>query len=214
MSSEILVLAPDPIKNRLAGLSVPAAVALAVVFVLVAIFQSLELDPLFSFAAVAGFLAFLLMLWRARPRKGHIELHRDGLVLVTEAGRSMQKWSGLARITLLEELSRDTDGKKNIGSHYLALRRLRSGEDNPDEATDEVRADTLIPIDLYISQHRYSGRSQAQEEACKSPQDLADTVNAWRDFALNLEMGAVPTPVLQKEHLSGDLELKIYSRPV
>jgi len=214
MDAETLVLKPDPIKSRLIGVSLPAAVAMAIGFVLMAIVQEIQLGFFVYLGVAAGVFLVLVMLWRARPRKEHIELHRDGLVLVTGAGRSLHKWSGLSRITLLEKISRDEHGKISVGSHYLALRRLRSGKDDADAATDELRADTLIPIDLYISHHRYSGRSQAQEDACKSPRDLADTVNAWRDFALNLEIGAVPTPVVQKEHWSGDLDVKLYSRPV
>jgi hypothetical protein len=98
-------------------------------------------------------------------------------------------------------------------SHFLALRILTSGTEDPDSPTPVPNADLLIPVDLYIAHHRYSGRTEKQEAACKSALDLANTVNAWRDFALNLEIAAVQTPVVQTENsVVPDLSLEIYTK--
>ncbi|WP_299478722.1 hypothetical protein [uncultured Roseibium sp.] len=96
-------------------------------------------------------------------------------------------------------MSRDEHGELHVHSHYLSASFLSSLDEKPDNPTDEADADLLIPIDMYITHHRFSGRTEEQEAACKSAPDFANTLNAWRDFALNLEIAAIPTPIIQTE---------------
>lgn len=209
MSFETLVLKPDPIKGRLGGIGLPAVIGTAIAAVVLVIVQEFRLG-IFAYLAVAAILcAYLVWLMASERPDERIELRSDGLAVVTEKGRRFFRWRDLSRFTLLEEVSRSADDEIKARSHFLAARLVTSTMADassgaaPDAATSERNADLLIPIDVYISHHRYSGRSAKQEAACRSPEDLADTVNAWRDFALNLEIRAVPTPILQME--SGSL---------
>jgi|GEM_PF-3959351 len=206
MASEILVLKADPIKGRLNGIALPAVIATATAVVALAILHEFRFG-IYAFIAVAAILgAFLVWLTTREQPEESIELRGDGLAVVTDRERHFFRWQDLSRFTLLEEVSRSADNKTKAGSQFLAARLLKpaTGEGAsdvaPDAATGEREADLLIPIDPYISLQRHSGRIDRQEAACSSPRALADTVNAWRDLALDLEIGAVPTPFLQTEN--------------
>jgi hypothetical protein len=213
---EPLVLRPDPVKERLSGTVLPAVIGIAIATVVTVLLHEFGLGLYAYFAVVILLGAFLLWLMMSEQPDERIELHCDGLALITARGRHFHKWRDLSRFTLLEETSRDANGNMIAGSHYLAVRFLKPGktETTPESVTSEHEADLLIPIDVYISQNRYSGRSGPQEAACKSPEDFADTVNRWRDHALNLEISSVLTPVVQTENNAlAEISLMLYEKP-
>jgi len=213
MSSDTLVLEPDPVKKRLVLLGFPTIAFVATGAILVAVFKDFRVGFMFYLAIGAVLYWSIFRYLKTLPQDSRLELGRAGLGLTQSGTFSFHKWQSLSRVTLVEEVSEDKQGRLHARSHFLALRILTSGADDPDGPTQVSKADLLIPVDLYISHHRYSGRSEKQEAACKSALDLANTLNAWRDFALNLEIAAVQTPVVQtRNSVLPDLSLKIYSK--
>ncbi|WP_428643525.1 hypothetical protein [Roseibium sp.] len=211
--SDQLVLKPDPIKDRFARMKLPAAVLAGAAIILCAIFQAFHLGSVFYVLVIIAFCVLLVGLWRSIPQNSYLELQRGGLNIVSEGVHSFHEWQDLSRITLMEEISVDAQEGTNGPSHYLTARVLGPDKADPDGVTNASDADVLIPIDSYISYRRYSDRTEVQENALKSPQDLADTLNRWRDFALNLEIGTVPTPFVQVEGSPMlDLSLKLYAK--
>ena len=78
---------------------------------------------------------------------------------------------------------------------------------------DPQKADLCIPIDRFLAHHRLARRTEAQEAACNSAKDFADTLNGWRDSALNIEIASIPTPVIKLEDGFGSgLERELYFR--
>ncbi len=196
---ETLILKPDPIKQRFLALGLPTAVYFLLGFLLLAIFDNIQFGFLFYLAIGAAIYWICFRLLRGMPQESCLELSREGLTLTLFGGTSFHAWRNLSRITLLENMSRDEHGELHVHSHYLSASFLSSLDEKPDNPTDEADADLLIPIDMYITHHRFSGRTEEQEAACKSAPDFANTLNAWRDFALNLEIAAIPTPIIQTE---------------
>ncbi|MCK7612413.1 hypothetical protein [Roseibium sediminicola] len=213
MSSNTLVLEPDPVKKRLVLLGLPTIAFVAIGAVMFAVFKDFRVGFMF-YLAIGGVIYWSVFRYlKSTPQDSRLELGRDGLDLTLSGTVSFHKWESLSRITLVEQVSEDENGKLHAHSHFLALRFLTSDTENPDSPTQVSNADLLIPIDLYISHHRYSGRTEKQEAACKSALDLANTVNAWRDYALNLEIAAVQTPVVQtRNNVLPDLSLEIYAK--
>lgn len=216
MTTETLILTPDPIKKRLLRFGIPLTVLFGLYALLFAIYKDFRPGFMFYLAIAAFIYWSIFRVLRASPQDSRLELKRDGIMLTLAGNKSFHKWTHLSRITLLEQISRDEHDKISVESHFLAARLSNTGSEEADRPTHENDADILLPIDLYISYHRYSGRTEKQEEACKSAPDLANTVNAWRDYALNLEIGAVPTPVVQTENkalsnLSQELNARLTS---
>jgi len=210
-SSETLLLKPDPVKKRLVLLGLPALAFVVTGAILFALFKDFRVGFMFYVAAGAVIFWSAHRFLQASPQASCLELGREGLGLTLSGTLSFHKWTNLSRITLVEKVSRDDRGNVHAQSHFLAIRFLTSSPKPADSPTHAPDADLLIPIDMYISHHRYSGRTKRQEAACRSALDLANTVNAWRDFALHLEIAAVPTPLVQTENsVLSDLSSKVY----
>ncbi|MEM9635757.1 MAG: hypothetical protein AAGA50_30830 [Pseudomonadota bacterium] len=216
MTDECLVLKPDAIKVRVVNAGVSALAGLALGLLLVAVlpnhFVSVAAACIVSFALAA----MLFITWGKPQLHTWIELDRKGLKLVDGQLVSNFGWRSLSRFTLLEQVSEKSNNVTS-SSHYLLARLIdpQSDTSDADFETDSGNADICIPLDSYISYHRYSDRSEDQQAACRSPLDFADTVNAWRDFALNIEIGTIPTPQFVSENAGpSDLELKIHAKLV
>ncbi|WP_269585196.1 hypothetical protein [Roseibium sp. Sym1] len=208
MSSKILVLRPDPIKAGLLNALFCCALAVALAAFLGIVFEGIPtvVPVMIGIAFAVGLFAF----WGRPKPDSWLELSREGLTVISAGKRAHMSWQSLSRFTLIRFESDEQD-KTRQDYHYVAARTVAPADD-ADAATDPGTADLTLEIDGYISYHRYSGRSPEQEAACKSPQDFADTLNRWRDFALDLEIGAVPTPVVTTTEAGpGDLVLQIYS---
>ncbi|ASP34868.1 hypothetical protein CHH27_17830 [Labrenzia sp. VG12] len=198
--SDTLLLAPDPIKERLHAFGLPTIFLFTIGVGLLHLVNGVKIGFMFYLLVGAVIYCFGFRLLRGIPAEGHLELTREGLTLIVDGNKRFHRWQDLSRVTLLEKTSQDENGREHVVSHFLAARRLNPDCMDPDGPTTEYVADFLVPIDLYITHHRFSGRTEKQEAACKSAPDLANTVNAWRDFALNLEIGAIPTPIVQTDN--------------
>ncbi|MET1415853.1 hypothetical protein ABVF61_26520 [Roseibium sp. HPY-6] len=198
-TSETLILKPDPVKQRIFVLGLPTILVIFLGFLLFAIFDDIQIGFLVVLAIGAVTYWFGFRYLRRMQKESLLELSSNGLALTLFGDTSFHAWRDLSRITLLENTWRDDHGKFPVHTYYLSARLLSSKDENPDHPTEESDADLLIPIDMYISHHRFSGRTEEQEAACKSAPDLANTLNAWRDFALDIEIAAIPTPIIQTE---------------
>lgn len=194
-----LILRPDPAKLYLVAIgesAVVGVVAAGVAYLLLG-----QLAPSFFAVPAIGIAVGLLVFFKLRLPTDHtfVELNRKAIRFVEPQQEQVIAWSDISRFTLQEGIVEDRQGRKRVARHYLAARILGAGNpaQDKDEPTQSGSEDLRISIDKYISNHRYSKRGADEEAACSSPERFADTVNAWRDFALNIEIGGIPTPKVQ-----------------
>lgn len=207
MPAKKLILKPDPIKVGLFNALFCGALGLA----LAALFGAVGVSVVISIVVGLVFAVGLLVVWGRPQATSWLELSRDHLTVVSDMNHKTLPWKDISRFTLLQFETDERDNTRQ-DSYYVTARTIGPADD-ADMATSLETADLTLKIDAYISYHRYSGRTPDQEAACKSPQDFADTLNRWRDFALNLEIGAIPTPhVISKEDAPNDFALALYSK--
>lgn len=203
-------------KARLVNAGISALIGLASGLIVVAVLPNHIASVTTACIVAIASAATLFLAWGKPQLQTWIELDRNGLKLVDGQQVSHHDWKTLSRFTLLERVSERSNNIKS-SSHHLVARLVdpQNGNQDTDAETDSVDADVCIPLDNYISYHRYSERSEDQQAACRSPLDFANTVNAWRDFALNIEIGSIPTPQIVSENDGpSELELKIYTKLV
>ncbi|WP_421980075.1 hypothetical protein [Roseibium sp.] len=194
-----LILRPDLAKLYLWAIGESAVAGAAVSGVVYMLLGQLELN-FFVYLAIGIAVGAIVLFTLRRPRADtFIELSREAIRLVEGHEEQVHAWQDVSRFTLQEGIVKDRRGQEHIRRHYLAARLLdgNSTDQDRDAPVQPGESGLLFPVDKYISNHRYSDRNEDAEAACSSPERFAETVNAWRDFALDLEIGSVPTPTVQ-----------------
>ncbi|MBO6892122.1 MAG: hypothetical protein JJ866_09290 [Roseibium sp.] len=200
MASEVLVLRPDMMKHRMTVFGYSLIGGFIFAFIPFYVFQGSQI-PL-GFFLVLVLCASLVIFWflGADPPQTHLELHRTGLRFVDGKRRTHLHWQQVSRFTLLELTDDGADSEFGV-SHQLLARVIDPGalDFDPEQPVEPGDADLRIPIDKFIAHHRFTNRTEEQQSACRSPEDFADTVNRWRDFAMNIELASIGTPLIKME---------------
>ncbi|CTQ56678.1 hypothetical protein LP7551_05239 [Roseibium album] len=200
MPSDILILKPDVTKHRRNMFGYALIGGFVIAFIPYFVFPGSHIPPLIFLLLVLCISAIIYWFLGDDPVDTHLELHQTGLKVFNGDRQAFFYWVNLSRFTLLQVYD-DHEESEYGYSHHLIARVVDPNVVNTDreQPVEPQNADLRIPIDKLIAHYRFTNRSEAQQAACSSPENFADTVNRWRDFALNIKTGTVPTPLIKLE---------------
>jgi hypothetical protein len=200
MPSDILILKPDVTKHRRNMFGYALIGGFVIAFIPFFVFPGSQIPPLIFLLLVLCVSAIIYWFLGEDPMDSHLELHQNGLKIFNGERQASFSWVNLSRFTLLQ-VNDDREDSEFGYSHYLLARviDLKTVNPNREQPVEPQEADLRIPIDKFVAHHRFTNRSEAQQAACSSPENFADTVNRWRDLAMNIKTGTVPTPVIKME---------------
>lgn len=215
MPDNILTLKPDVMKHRVTAFGYSLIGGFVIAFIPFFIFQSGQV-PIGIFLLLVLIIAVVIFWFMGEdPKDSYLELHRAGLRIIDGDRQTHINWTDLSRFTLLELNDGRETGEYGY-SHQLIARVVQPGSEvfNLEDPVEPQDADLCIPIDGFIAHHRFTNRTKVQQEACSSAKAFANTVNRWRDFAMNIEIASISTPVIKMEEgfssqLGRDLYFKL-----